>query len=43
MARLKFGNLENNDIWNVKSNDGIAEASLLTLYWIGKFQNNNEK
>tara|TARA_Y100001933_G_scaffold169732_1_gene167879 strand:- start:55 stop:549 length:495 start_codon:yes stop_codon:yes gene_type:complete len=43
MARLKFGNLENHDMWNVKSNDGIAEASLLTLYWLGKFQNKNEK
>ena len=43
MARLKFGNIENQDMWNVKSNDGIAEASLLTLYWIGKFQNKDEK
>ena len=36
MARLKFGD---NPIWEKKSNDGIAEASLLTLYWISKFQN----
>ena len=36
MARLKFGD---NEIWNKKSNDGIAEASLLALYWISKFQN----
>ena len=40
MARLKFGDLE---IWKIKSNDGVAEASLLTLYWLGKFQNNNDK
>ena len=37
MARLKFGNKE---VWEKKSNDGIAEASLLGLYWITKFQNN---
>ena len=36
MARLKFGK---NDIWEKKTNDGIAEASLLVLYWISKFQN----
>ena len=36
MARLKFGN---NKIWDKKTNDGIAEASLLALYWISKFQN----
>ena len=36
MARLKFGD---NPVWEKKSNDGIAEASLLTLYWISKFQN----
>jgi len=36
MARLKFGN---NEIWEKKTNDGIAEASLLALYWISKFQN----
>ena len=35
LARLKFGN---NDIWNKKTNDGIAEASLLVLYWISKYQ-----
>ena len=34
LARLKFGD---SDLWNVKSNDGIAEAALLTLYWIEKF------
>ena len=34
LARLKFGV---SDLWNVKSNDGIAEAALLTLYWIEKF------
>ena len=34
LARLKFGT---SDLWNVKSNDGIAEAALLTLYWIEKF------
>ena len=28
MARLKFGD---NPIWEKKSNDGIAEAALLTL------------
>ena len=33
LARLKFGNLET---WKVKSNDGIAEAALLTLFWIEK-------
>ena len=36
MARLKFGN---NTVWEKKTNDGIAEASLLALYWISKFQN----
>ncbi|MEC8099948.1 MAG: hypothetical protein VX089_01905 [Pseudomonadota bacterium] len=36
MARLKFGV---NKIWDKKTNDGIAEASLLILYWISKFQN----
>ena len=36
LARLKFGD---SDLWNVKSNDGIAEAALLTLYWIEKFNN----
>ena len=34
LARLKFGDL---DIWNLKSNDGVAEAALLTLFWIEKF------
>ena len=36
MARLKFGE---NEVWKKKTNDGIAEASLLVLYWISKFQN----
>ena len=36
MARLKFGE---NEIWNKKTNDGIAEASLLVLYWLSKFKN----
>ena len=36
MARLKFGK---NEVWEKKTNDGIAEASLLVLYWISKFQN----
>ena len=36
MARLKFGD---NEIWNKKTNDGIAEASLLVLYWVSKFKN----
>ena len=35
MARLKFGK---NEVWEKKTNDGIAEASLLVLYWISKFQ-----
>ncbi len=34
LARLKFGMSE---IWMKKGNDGIAEASLLTLYWLEKF------
>ena len=34
LARLKFGNL---DYWRLKSNDGIAEAALLTLFWIDKY------
>ena len=33
LARLKFGEL---DLWKIKSNDGIAEAALLTLFWIEK-------
>ena len=33
LARLKFGDLE---YWNLKSNDGIAEAALLALFWINK-------
>ena len=34
LARLKFGDL---DYWRLKSNDGIAEAALLTLFWIDKY------
>ena len=33
LARLKFGDLE---YWKFKGNDGIAEAALLTLFWIEK-------
>ena len=36
LARLKFGNSE---LWKKKGNDGIAEASLLTLYWLEKVYN----
>ena len=35
LARLKFGKL---DFWDLKSNDGIAEAALLVLFWIEKHQ-----
>ena len=34
LARLKYGESE---IWQVKSNDGVAEAALLALFWIEKF------
>ena len=37
LARLKFGDSK---LWSIKSNDGIAEAALLTLFWIEKFNNN---
>ncbi len=37
LARLKFGE---SDLWNIKSNDGIAEAALLTLFWLEKFNSN---
>ena len=37
LARLKFGD---SNLWDIKSNDGIAEAALLTLFWIEKFKNN---
>ena len=37
LARLKFGD---SNLWHIKSNDGIAEAALLTLFWIEKFNNN---
>jgi crossover junction endodeoxyribonuclease RuvC len=33
LARLKFGDL---DLWKIKSNDGVAEAALLALFWIEK-------
>ena len=33
LARLKFGE---SNLWHIKSNDGIAEAALLTLFWIEK-------
>ncbi len=36
MARFKFGN---DNMWTIKSNDGIAEAALLCLFWIEKFKN----
>ena len=35
LARLKFGQL---DHWELKSNDGIAEAALLALFWVEKHQ-----
>ena len=35
LARLKFGKL---NYWDLKSNDGIAEAALLALFWIEKHQ-----
>ena len=35
LARLKFGKLS---FWELKSNDGIAEAALLALFWIEKHQ-----
>ena len=35
LARLKFGKLK---FWDLKSNDGIAEAALLALFWIEKHQ-----
>ena len=35
LARLKFGKL---NFWDLKSNDGIAEAALLALFWIEKHQ-----
>lgn len=34
LARMKFGD---NNLWRVKSNDGIAEAALLCLFWIDKY------
>ena len=34
LARLKFGESE---LWSIKSNDGIAEAALLTLFWLEKY------
>ncbi len=35
LARLKFGKLK---YWDLKSNDGIAEAALLALFWVEKRQ-----
>ena len=37
LARLKFGE---SNLWNIKSNDGVAEAALLALFWIEKFNKN---
>ena len=34
MAKLTFGR---NELWNVKANDGIAEAALLCIYLVDKF------
>ena len=34
LAKLKFGN---DKIWDIKSNDGIAEAALISLFWIERF------
>ncbi len=34
LAKLKFGNEK---IWDVKSNDGIAEAALICLFWLERF------
>lgn len=33
-ARLKFG--DRGKLWDVKANDGIAEAALLAWYWLDK-------
>ena len=33
LARMKFGD---NKMWKIKSNDGIAEAALLCLFWLEK-------
>ena len=35
MARIKFGE---NEMWNVKANDGIAEAALLCLLYLDKYR-----
>ena len=35
MARIKFGE---NEMWNVKANDGIAEAALLCLWYLDKYR-----
>lgn len=34
MAKLTFGR---NELWNIKKNDGIAEAALLCIYLVDKF------
>ena len=38
LARMKFGE---SNLWQKKSNDGIAEAALLCLFWLEKFSNTN--
>ena len=38
LARMKFGE---SNLWQKKSNDGIAEAALLCLFWLEKFSNAN--
>ena len=35
MARMKFGE---NELWEVKANDGIAEAALLCLWYLDKYR-----
>ena len=37
---LQLVNEKENFTVEIKSNDGIAEAALLTLFWIEKFNNN---
>lgn len=34
LAKLKFGDEK---LWDIKSNDGIAEAALICLFWIERF------
>ena len=38
LARMKFGE---SNLWQKKSNEGIAEAALLCLFWLEKFSNAN--